>query len=43
MPPRKRVAWRLFQPEEAAMAVIELTTDNFNDTINGPGIVIVDF
>lgn len=25
------------------MAVIELTTDNFNETIDGPGIVIVDF
>jgi thioredoxin len=25
------------------MAVIELTMDNFNETIDGPGIVIVDF
>jgi thioredoxin len=25
------------------MAVIELTTDNFNETIDGQGIVIVDF
>jgi thioredoxin len=33
----------IYPTEEAVMAVIELTTDNFNETIEGPGMVIVDF
>lgn len=29
--------------EEACVATVELTVENFNDVVSGPGIVLVDF